>query len=82
MSDKPAPRPCSKCGEMLQPFVMGTSIDSNYNTVTNYGFGHNCPKQHKAYTDRIKEIDNSIGMNADQKANARYAAGYMNAWGA
>lgn len=79
MSDVPASRPCSKCGQILEPRPMGTTFDSSYNTVSHYVFGHNCPKQLEAYDNRIKEIENS-SMNTQQKTNAKYAAGFMNAW--
>lgn len=80
IDNKPAPRPCSMCGEMLKPFMHGTTTDSNYNTVNHYMFGHTCPAQSKAYDNRIKEIRNS-GMDVGQQYNARQAAGMMNSWG-
>ena len=73
-------RACSMCGQMLTPFVHGTTIDSNYNTVNLYMTGHNCPAQRKKYEARLNEISNS-SMNAEQQANATMMAGYMNAWG-
>ncbi len=79
--NRPAPRPCSQCGELLQPFLQGTSINSDYTTRYHWGFGHYCPKQAARYDSRIKEIKNSFTMSGEQKHNAVQMAGYMNAWG-
>jgi hypothetical protein len=82
MNDKPAPRACSQCHEMLQPTLMGTSIDGNYNTKYHWSFGHTCPKQLQRYQNRLSEIQGSPTMSPEQKQNAVAAAGYMNAWAA
>lgn len=72
---------CSKCGNKLEPILMGTTIGSNYNTIPHYSFGHYCPKLNQDYHDRLKEINSSLSMPTEQKRNATIAAGYMNAWG-
>ena len=80
MSEKLASKTCSMCGGILEPVLHATSIDSNYNTVPHYTYGHNCPAQLKKYEDRLNEISNS-SMSSEQQRNAKEVAGYMNAWG-
>jgi hypothetical protein len=58
----------------------GTSIDSNFNTVKHYEFGHNCPELQRQYNRDIDRIHES-NMKPEQKRNAIDLAGYQNMWG-
>lgn len=79
MSNKPADRSCTQCGNILHAEIHGYTVDANFNSVPCYMFGHMCPAQFKKYDDRINQI-NSSEMNEDQRNNARNAAGMQNGW--
>lgn len=76
--NKPTARPCSMCGQMLEPFVHGCLTDFDGKTTPCYGFGHYCPAQSRAYENRLKEI---ASLPQSQQTEARKMADYMNAWG-
>ena len=73
---KPATRPCSRCGQELEPKLVGY-IDSE----PWYTYAHACPKLAQEYRDRIREIANNSGFTNEKKAEEIYRAGLMNSMG-
>lgn len=70
---KPAPRPCSRCGQELKPKLVGY-IDSE----PWYTYAHACPKLAQEYRDRMREIANNPGLTNEKRAEEIYRAGLMN----
>ncbi len=71
---------CSSCGGVLRAELFATTVDSKYNTVPHYMYGHTCPKALSDYGESVDKVQRDMSLNSDQKANKIAQLGYQNAW--